>query len=82
VYAQAARVVAVTETPAGLCALAWERDTCGAQCGSRTQAALVHAGGVLFAQPASALLPYVEPIGGERGAAWLWNGSTVLRRVD
>jgi hypothetical protein len=37
--------------------------------------------GVLFAQPASESLPYVELVAGADDAIWLWNGRTVLRRA-
>jgi hypothetical protein len=81
-YAQAARVVVVSATPRGLCAEAWERDEHGAQRGVRSRAALAAAGGVLFAQPASELMPYLEAIRVGNGAAWLWNGRCILRRLD
>lgn len=82
VYAQAARAVSVAGTPRGFEIEAWERDARGAPLGPRASAALVPAGAVLFAQPATELVPYLEVVAGSPGAAWLWNGRTVLRRVD
>ena len=82
-YAQAARVVVVSATPRGFCAEAWERDEHGARRGSAVRVqSLAAAGGVLFAQPASELMPYLEAIRGANGAAWLWNGRCILRRLD
>jgi CubicO group peptidase (beta-lactamase class C family) len=81
VYEQAARVVAIEPTPHGLFASAWERDDGGRRRGTPTRALLVPTRGVLFAQPATELVPYVELIPGPTGAAWLWNGRTVLRRA-
>jgi CubicO group peptidase (beta-lactamase class C family) len=81
VYEQAARVVAVRSTPRGLCAEAWERDDRGVRRGTEVRALLVPTRGVLFAQPASELLAYAQPVTGANGAAWLWNGRWVLRRV-
>ena len=78
-YEQAARVVAVTSTPRGLCAEVWERDDHGVRRGPPTRASLVPLRGVLFAQPASELLPYAQHVTGANGAAWLWNGRWVLR---
>jgi hypothetical protein len=81
VYEQAARVVAIERTPRGLCAQAWERDDSGRRCGTPTRALLVPTRGVLFVQPATQLVPYLELIAGSNGAAWIWDGRTVLRRV-
>ena len=81
IYEQAARVVAVTSTPRGFCAEAWERDDRGVRCGSEARASLVRTRGVLFAQPASELLPYAQHVTGANGAEWLWNGRWVLRRI-
>jgi CubicO group peptidase (beta-lactamase class C family) len=80
-YEQAAHVVAIAATPHGLRAEAWDRDERGAQRGQRTRAALVRAGCVWFARPASGLVPYLEAIPGLDGATWLWNGRVVLRRA-
>jgi CubicO group peptidase (beta-lactamase class C family) len=81
VYEQAARVIAIEPTPRGLCAEAWERDACGVRRGATARSLLVPTGGVLFARPATELVPYVELVAGSNGRAWLWNGRTVLRRV-
>jgi CubicO group peptidase (beta-lactamase class C family) len=81
VYEQAGRVVAVTSTPRGPCAEAWERDARGVRRGAGVRALLLPTRGVLFAKPASELLPYAQHVSGANGAAWLWNGRWVLRRV-
>ena len=81
IYEQAARVVAVTSTSSGRCAEAWERDDRGVRRGSEVRAVLVPTGGVLFARPASELLPYAQHVTGANGEAWLWNGRWVLRRM-
>jgi CubicO group peptidase (beta-lactamase class C family) len=81
VYSQAARVVTIAAARPGLCAEAWERDEHGARSGRATHASLARMGNVLFAQPASELLPYLELVGGAQGSKWLWNGRFVLRRA-
>jgi CubicO group peptidase (beta-lactamase class C family) len=80
-YEQAAHVVAVTAAAHGLRVEAWDRDERGVQCGQRTSAALVPAGGIWFARPATGLAPYLEAVPGADGAVWLWNGRVLLRRA-
>lgn len=82
VYAQAARAVCVTSTTAGLRAEAWEREAHGAQRRTRASAVLLSTGAVVFAQPANELMPYLEVVAGSPNSAWVWNGRTVLRRID
>jgi CubicO group peptidase (beta-lactamase class C family) len=81
-YSQAARVVTIAAAGRGLCADAWERDEHGARSGRAAHASLTRIGNVLFAQPASELMPYLELVSAAQGSAWLWNGRFVFRRVD
>lgn len=80
-YEQAARVVEIAATPRGVRAETWERDEHGARRGVPARAVLVPARGVLFARPAREHLPFAEPVPGDNGASWLWNGRCVLRRA-
>lgn len=82
IYEQAARVVTVTATRQCFSAEAWQRDDRGERRGSAIHARLVPTRGVLFAQPASELVPYLQHVDGTNGAAWLWNGRGLLRRVE
>jgi CubicO group peptidase (beta-lactamase class C family) len=80
-YEQAAQVVAIAATPDGLRADAWDRDERRAQRGERTSTTLVRAGSIWFARPATGLVPYLEVVPAVDGAAWLWNGRVLMRRV-
>lgn len=80
VYAQAARAVAVVRAPDEWYAHTWQRGVGGVQ-EAPVRSSLVPVRGVLFARPAREHLPYVEPVGSENGARWLWNGRCILRRV-
>jgi CubicO group peptidase (beta-lactamase class C family) len=82
VYAQAARVIAISSTEHTLIADGWERDEHGAAKTPAAQASLVALGDVLLARPATELMPYLQRVAGEQGADWLWNGRFVLRRID
>ncbi len=81
-YEQAARVVTVTATRTCFGAEAWQRDDHGARRGPTIHVRLVPTRGLLFAQPASELVPYLQHVDGTDGAAWLWNGRGLLRRVE
>jgi len=81
VYSQAARIIAISATQHGLSADAWERDEHGARTGTITRASLVRIGDVLFAQPASDLMPYLEVVYDPQGSTCLWNGRFVLPRA-
>ena len=79
VYGQAARIVVVESTPSGLRAEAWERDERGRPRGQPARVQLVPTHSMLFAQPVTELVPYLQRVGFK--GAWLWNSRSVLRRA-
>jgi CubicO group peptidase (beta-lactamase class C family) len=79
VYRQAARIVVIESTLEGLRAEAWERDERGRQRGQPARVKLVPMHSMLFAQPVTELVPYLQRVGFE--GAGLWNSRSVLRRA-